>query len=114
MEDLKIEALDSISGARILKLSGPLTIRTLFDFQRVARQPSEKPVIVEVSAVPYMDSAGLGCVISVYTSCQRDHRGFGLVGVADRIRTLFAVTRVDGILPCFATLEEAEAAVTKQ
>ena len=114
MEDLKVEALESPSGARILKLSGPLTIRTLFDFQDAARQAAGKSVIIDVDGVPYMDSAGLGCVISVFTSCRRDNRGFGMVGVADRIRKLFEVTHVDGLLPCFASLEAAEASIAKR
>ena len=113
MEDLKIEAFDSPSGVRIFKLRGPLTIRTLFDFQDAARQSAGKSVILDLSDVPYMDSAGLGCVISVYTSCQRDNRGFGIAGLADRVRMLFQITRVDGILPCFASIDAAEAAVAK-
>jgi anti-anti-sigma factor len=114
MEDLKIEALDTPSGARILKLSGALTIRTLFDFQGAARQAGNKAVIIDLENVPYMDSAGLGCVISVFTSNQRNKRGFGIVGVHDRILTLFEVTKVDGLLPCFASLEAAEAGIAKQ
>jgi anti-sigma B factor antagonist len=111
-QNLNIELLDSVSGARIIKLTGPLTIQTLFDFQDVARQQTEKPVIIEVTGVPYMDSAGLGAVVSVFTSCQRNGRSFGVTGLTDRIRTLFQVTRVDGLLPVFASLELAEAAVT--
>jgi anti-anti-sigma factor len=113
MEELKIEMLDNPWGARILRLAGPLTIRTLFDFQHAARQSASQPVIIDLSQVPYMDSAGLGTMISVFTTCLRDHRGFGIVGLADRIRTLFQLTHVDGILPCFASLEVAEAAVRK-
>ena len=106
-----IETIDSPSGARIFKLSGPLTIQTLFDFQQMIREETAKPIIVDVSQVPYMDSAGLGCVVSAYTSCQRNHRAFGITGLTDRIRTLFAVTHVDGLLPCFDSLEAAEASV---
>ena len=113
MDNLKIEALDCPSGARILKLSGPLTIRTLFDFQDAARQAAGKSVIIDLDGVPYMDSTGLGCVISVFTSCQRDQRGFGIIGLAERIRTLFQITHVDGLLSCFASLEAAEAALPK-
>jgi anti-sigma B factor antagonist len=113
LEDLKIEELDSPLGSRIFKLDGPLTIRTLFDFQDAARRAVSQPVVLDLSGVPYMDSAGLGCLISVFTSCQRDNRGFGIVGVADRIRTLFQVTHVDGLLPCFASTEAADAAITK-
>ena len=106
-----VEAIDSASGARILKLFGPLTIQTLFDFQQLVREETAKPMIVDISQVAYMDSAGLGCVVSAYTSCQRSHRAFGITGLTDRIKTLFAVTHVDGLLPCFDSLEAAEAAV---
>jgi len=95
-----------------MKLTGPLTIQTLFEFQDVARQEIEKPVIIDLAGVPYMDSAGLGSVVSVFTSCQRNGRGFAVTGLSDRIRTLFQVTHVDGLLPVFASLELAEASVT--
>jgi anti-anti-sigma factor len=111
-QNLSIELLDSDSGARIMKLIGPLTIQTLFEFQDLARQQTDKPVIIDVSGVPYMDSAGLGVVVSVFTSCQRTGRGFALTGLSDRLRTLFRITQVDGLLPCFPSLELAEAAVT--
>ncbi len=112
-QSLTIESVDSASGARILKLSGPLTIQTLFDFQQIVREETTKPIIVEISNVAYMDSAGLGCVVSAYTSCQRNQRAFGITGLTERIKTLFAVTHVDGLLPCFDSLEAAEASVKK-
>ena len=112
-ESFQINVGYSNSGARVLSLVGPLTIRTLFDFQTISRQEPGKPVIIDVSGVPYMDSAGLGSVISVFTSSASSGRGFALCGLTDRIRTLLKVTRVDGLLPNFATLEEAEADLAK-
>jgi anti-sigma B factor antagonist len=94
-----------------MTLMGPLTIQTLFDFQQKVREETSKPIILDLSGVPYMDSAGLGCVVSAYTSCQRNQRAFGITGIADRIATLFAVTHLDGLLPTFESLEAAEAAV---
>jgi anti-sigma B factor antagonist len=110
-QSFHIEAIDSASGARVFKLTGALTIQTLFDFQQMIREETAKPIIVDISQVPYMDSAGLGCVVSAFTSCQRSQRAFGITGLTERIRTLFAVTHVDGLLPCFDSLEAAEAAV---
>jgi anti-sigma B factor antagonist len=107
-----VETLESAAGARILKLIGSLTIQTPFDFQHAVREESVKPLVLDLSGVPYMDSAGLGCVISAYTTCQRDQRRFALAGISDRIRTLFKVTRVDGLIPCFDSLATAEASVT--
>ena len=110
-QSLLIEATDGASGAKVFKLSGPLTIQTLFDFQQMIREETAKPIIVDISQVPYMDSAGLGCVVSAFTSCQRNKRAFGITGLTERIKTLFTVTHVDGLLPCYDSLEAAEAAV---
>ena len=112
-ENLDIELSDSSGGARILKLIGPLTLSPLFDFQTTSRQETVKAVIVDLVDVPYMDSAGLGSLISLYASCQRTNRGFAITGLCDRIRTLFEVTHVNGLLPCFATLEEADLALSR-
>ncbi len=112
-EDLKIETIDSPKGSRIIKLTGPLTLRTLFDFQTAARVDHTHPVILDISGVPFMDSAGLGSMIGVYTSCQRSSRGFGVAGVTPRIRTLFEVTGCDGMLPCFDSVDAADAALHK-
>jgi anti-sigma B factor antagonist len=113
-EDLKIEILDSPRGARVLKLTGPLTLLTLFDFQEISRRATSQPVIVDISDMPYMDSAGLGSVISIFAHCQRTKRGFGIVGISERIRTLFQVTHCDGVLPCFDTIDSADAAVASK
>jgi anti-sigma B factor antagonist len=112
-ESFKIDVLEGASGARILKLAGPLTIRTLFDFQAVSRQAATKPVIVDLSGVPYMDSAGLGCIVSVFTSCQNRGFGFAVCGLSSRLQSLFEVTHVSTLLPTFDTLEAAEAGLSK-
>ena len=96
-----------------MKLAGPLTLRTLFEFQNESRKETDRPVIVDIEGVPYMDSAGLGAVISIFASCQRTARGFAIIGVSQRIRTLFQVTHCDGLLPCFESLEAADASMTK-
>jgi anti-anti-sigma factor len=110
-EELSIEIVDSPKGARILRLTGPLTLRTLFDFQEAARREDSQPVILDVTGVPYMDSTGFGAVVSIFASCQRTKRGFGLVGVSTRVKTLFEVCHCDGMLPSFPDLDSADAAV---
>lgn len=72
-----------------------------------------KPVIIDLSNVPYMDSAGLGCVVSVFTSCQNRGFRFGVCGLSSRLETLFDVTHVSTLLPTFPTLEAAETEIAK-
>ena len=111
-EDLKITATERPSGARLIQLHGPLTMSTLFDFQDAVRQDRTKALLLDVSDVPYMDSAGLGSVISAFVSCQGTQRGFAMFGISDRIQALLDLTRVSDLMPCFASLEEAEAKAT--
>ena len=112
-ESLKIETSYGAQGARIMKLSGPLTLQTLFDFQQKGREDTASPLVLDITGVPYMDSAGLGSVLGMFVSCEKTKRGFALAGLTERVRTLFQVTRVEGLLPCFHSLEAAESAVGK-
>lgn len=107
-EPFKIDVLDTASGATILKLNGPLTLQSLFAFQELVRLEHKKSVILDLSGVAYMDSAGLGSVIGAFANCQRTNRGFAITGISDRINTLFMVAHVNGLLPCFDSLEAAE------
>jgi len=113
MKELKIETETSASAVRILRLTGPLTLATVFEFQDLARAEADSAIIVDLSGVPYMDSAGLGAVLGVLASCQRKGRGFGIVGASDRIRTLFTVAGVNGLIPTFDSVELAERQVSK-
>jgi anti-sigma B factor antagonist len=113
MEELKINAADGQNGAHILRLEGPLTLRTIFDFQTMARQEGNAPIIIDLSGVPYMDSAGLGSILGLFASAQRKRVGFAVAGAADRIVTLFKVTHVEDVLPSYLTVADAEASLAK-
>lgn len=110
-EDLQLEIVQRPSGVQVIKLKGPLTLRTLFEFQEAARQFPERPLIVDAADVPYMDSAGLGAVIGVFASCQRTGQKFGISSVPERVQVLFEMTGVNGMLPCYPSIEDAETAI---
>src|SRR5271163_1457992 len=98
----------SVSDVTVLTLTGPLTISTLFDFQAAIRQPDLKSTIIDFSGVPYMDSAGLGIVLSHWAHCQRIGVKFAAVGISERVLVLLEMTGVSKILPAFPTVADAE------
>jgi anti-sigma B factor antagonist len=108
MKELKIESEAGAGGVRILRLTGPLTLGTVFEFQDLARATDDSAVVIDLSGVPYMDSAGLGAVLGILASCQRKARGFAVTGAAERIQTLFAVSGVNGLIPTFGSVELAQ------
>ena len=109
-EDLKIDFVDSPKGARIMILTGPLTLKTLFDFQQVSRQQSTHPMIIDIGAVPYMDSAGLGLLTNYFVAAQDENRKFLMACVSDRILSLLQMTKVDQVLKLYPSVEAAESA----
>jgi anti-anti-sigma factor len=112
MEQLKIESIPGTQeGTRVIRLSGPFTLRGVFDFQSEFRSRNDPITIIDLTDVPYMDSASLGAILTVHTSSRRHERQYALVGISERLRTLFQVGGVDGILITYSSLDEAQQAL---
>jgi anti-sigma B factor antagonist len=109
MEHIEIvRAVGASKDTTILRVHGPLTLQTLFDFQTAIRQPDIGNTIIDLSNVPYIDSAGLGAILSHWVHTQRTGSKFAVVGICQRVQVLFNLTKVNSVLPCFAMIEEAE------
>ena len=95
---------------RILCLKGPLTISNLFDFQARVRANNLPALIVDLTGVPYIDSAGIGALVGAYVSQQRSGRSLALVGVGERLHNALKITQVESLFQLFDSLPAAEAA----
>jgi anti-anti-sigma factor len=111
MDQLQIERTPgSANGVTILTLTGPLTMATLFDFQAALRAPDLKSTIIDFAAVPYIDSAGLGVVLSHWAHTQRHGSEFALVAMSEKVRVILEMTGVAKLLPFYPTAADAERA----
>jgi anti-sigma B factor antagonist len=110
MNEFKIESIQTRPDAlRTIRLSGPFTLKHVFEFQAVMRSGTEPITIIDLTEVPYMDSASLGSIMGAHVLCQKNGRQYALVGVSDRLKMLFEVGGVDKLLVMYRTAEEAEA-----
>ena len=111
MSDNKLE-FTSVPGKRngttILKISGPITLNTIFGFQNELRAMTPPVLIVDLSDSPFMDSAGLGLLMNQYVSAEAGQRKFLLAAVNPRIEALLEMTKVTAILKSYPTVEAAE------
>ncbi len=108
-DQLHLEAKNGAApGQRVLVLTGVLTISTLFAFQEFTHKDQSEALIVDLSGVPYIDSAGLGSMISAYVSREREARKMALVGVNDRVKMVMTVSGVDQLFRTYPTIAEAE------
>ena len=95
-EPLTIEELGLQNNARVLRLSGPLTIGTLYQFQDMVRTDSTSSLVLDFTRVPYVDSAGVGALVGAYVRHQKAGHTLTLAGVNERVRNTLKVTQVDG------------------
>ena len=109
-EPLVIEDVAGPKGERILRLQGPLALNNLFDFQAKVRADNSRTLIVDLSNVPYVDSAGIGALVGAYVTHQKDGRILFLVGVSQRIHNALEIMRVEQFFRFFDTLADAETA----
>jgi len=109
MEQLEIQrSAGKASRTTIFRLKGPLTLSTLFDFQSAIREPGLADTIIDLTGVPYIDSAGLGAILSRWAHIQRMGEKMAVAGACERVQILFRLTKVDTLIPSFATVQEAE------
>jgi len=112
-EPLEIERLNGpLDTQRVLRLRGPLTNETVSPFQNLLRNETAPVVFLDLAGVPYVDSAGLGTLVSAMVTCQKAGRSFVLSGVNPRVSKLFEITHVQDLFLVFPTLPEAVTALT--
>ena len=93
---------------RILAVIGPVTLSVLSAFQSELRKENPPLTILDLSAVPYMESCGVGAIIAYYVHAQRVGHKLILAGVNKRIRTLLDMTNTTKLLKIVSTVAHAE------
>jgi anti-anti-sigma factor len=106
---LEIEKLDDSSGSVVLRLHGPLLLGNFFPLQTMVRADTSNLLILDVADMPYIDSAGIGCLVGAQISRQGSGRKMVLVGANDRLLTSLKVTKVEQIFSFAPTVEQARA-----
>jgi anti-sigma B factor antagonist len=104
------EVPSSKDGTRVLRLTGPITLANLFDFQAKVRANTSRALILDMTGVPYVDSAGIGALVGAHVSHSKDKRSLAIVGMSDRVISTLSMTRVDGFFKRYDSIAAAEAA----
>ena len=96
----------------VLRLRGPLTNENLSPFQNAVRRDDSAVLFLDLTEVPYIDSAGLGSLVSAYTTLTKMGRRVILAGVNPRVLRLLEITRVEGLFLMFPDVHAAIKALT--
>jgi anti-anti-sigma factor len=106
---LTIEREESDIDGMIFRFSGPfttrdlhhslspLTVQSIFEPVPANRLPAKQ--VFDLTEVPYMDSLGLGMLVSHSVRCQRKGIAFEITGLSPRVQELFRLTKMENVLP---------------
>jgi anti-sigma B factor antagonist len=104
------DASGQADGQRVLHLAGPIILTNLFELQDTLRADTSRRLILELSGVPYVDSAGIGVLVGAYVSRQKHGRVLALAAVAERVRTTLHVTQVEQLFQFYSSVSEVPSA----
>jgi anti-sigma B factor antagonist len=79
----------------------------------LVRSDTSHTLILDLSQVPYIDSAGIGALVGAYVNLQKDGRHLALAGVTDRVRGTMQVTRVEQFFKFYDSVLAAQEALGK-
>ena len=110
MQDQPLQIEKVANGTDVvLRVHGPLLLGNFFPLQSEVRADSSELLILDVADMPYIDSAGIGCLVGAHVSRENSGRKLILVGATERLLTSLKVTKVDQLFTSAPTVEEARA-----
>jgi len=108
---LKLETRESATGITILEAKGKITIGD-GDVQlrrsiKGLLDEGHKQIILNLENVKYMDSAGVGELVSTYTSVKNAEGQLYLAGVTGKILGLLEITQLLQVFEIYPSVAEA-------
>jgi len=90
-------------------MGGPSATKYIEEIKNLIDQ-GKTNVVVDLSKVNFMNSSGLGILITSLTSLRNAGGDLKICGASDRIESLLMVTKLITVFKHFRTLDEAVAA----
>jgi anti-sigma B factor antagonist len=73
-----------------------------------AAQAGATLVVLDLEAVPFLDSVGVSVIVAGYKRQRHNGGRLHLAAAVPVVRNVLALTRIDAIIPTYATVGEAE------
>jgi anti-sigma B factor antagonist len=107
---LDVEKLPSSTDTlTIYKASGKLSLETVNEFITRMRAESASYLVLDMSGVNFLDSAGVGALVSLFVSRRNQGKTLALAALSPQSNAVVAVAGLQNLLPVYKTVEEAEA-----
>ncbi len=100
-----------VEGVSVLDISGKIVLGEgdiqIKDRIKDLLADGQRNILLNLGDVSYMDSAGLGALISGYTTVKREGGHLKLVNLTKRIKDLLAITKLITVFDTYENENEA-------
>lgn len=106
--EVRVRRVDGI--ACILEVRGEVTAaseRPLADAYAEASVPGTRAVILDFGALDYMNSGGIGLLVTLLVRANRQKQRLLAFGLNEHYRQIFELTRLDEAISIFGSEDEA-------
>jgi len=98
------ESNDSVT---VFRATGKLSLETVNEFiQRMRPEPASH-LVLEMSQVSFLDSAGVGALVSLFVNRRNHSKTFAIAGLAPQATAVVTVAGLQKLLPIHKTVQEA-------
>jgi anti-anti-sigma factor len=105
---LDLEKLSQSNGSNLVtRLNGKLSLETVHNFIQVLRPEPAKYLVLDMSGVSFLDSAGVGAPVSLFVHRRNNDKSFALAGLTQQGTAVLQVAGLSKLLPNFPTVTAA-------
>src|ERR1700688_4261983 len=106
--------LEKVSGSHgsnlVTRLSGKLSFETVHSFIQTLRPEPAAYLVLDMSGVSFLDSAGVGALVSLFVHRRNLGKSFAIAGLTQQGMAVLQVAGLVKLLPNFPPVEAALAA----
>ncbi len=99
----------STDDVAVYHLKGKLSLETVTAFLPKIREEIAPHVVLDMSGVNFLDSAGVGALVSLFVSRRNQGKTFGLACLTPQATAVVTVAGLQKLLPISKTMAEATA-----
>lgn len=107
---LELEKLTSSNETlTVYRVSGKVSLETVSEFIQKMRAEAAAYLVLDFSGVSFLDSAGVGALVSLFVSRRNHGKTFALAALSEQSTAVVKVAGLQNFLPVYKTVEEAAA-----
>jgi anti-sigma B factor antagonist len=91
----------------VYRPKGKFSLETVSEAIQTLRADTSPHMILDFSGISFLDSAGVGALVSLFVSRRGNGRTFGLAALSPQSSAVVTVAGLQNYLPVYKTLDEA-------